>query len=142
MYKIEDFLEDNIKAVVIAFIIIFVIILLCIIFKNKKTYEIIECKTNGGYYERSITYKNSNDSCELTINAGGKPTGEYQLNINKVKISRNNKINVIVENKKISDETPESFSNPYCIIKFDFECNDVYVKDNYNKIYSLLNNVN
>ena len=142
MNKIEDFVEDNTKIVVITFIIVFAIVLLCIILKDKKTYEIVECKTNGGFYERSISYKNSEDFCELTINAGGKPTGKYQLSVDKVKISGKIKINIIVENKKISDETPESFSNPYCIIKFNFKCDDVYVKDNYNRIYSLLNNVN
>ena len=139
---IEEFIEDNIKVIVITFIIIFVVLALYFILREKKTYEIVECQSNGGYFERSITYKNDKNSCDLIINAGSKPTSTYTLKVKKVKISRKNNIEILVENKKLSDETKESFTNPYCKIKFNFPCNDVYVKDNHDRIYSLLNNVN
>ena len=65
-----------------------------------------------------------------------------KFKIKRVKISRNNNVTILVENEKISDETKESFTNPYCKIKFNFPCNDVYVKDNHNRIYSKIDNVN
>ena len=52
---IEEFIEDNIKVIVITFIIIFVVLALYFILREKKTYEIVECQRNGGYFERSIT---------------------------------------------------------------------------------------
>ena len=115
MDYIEEFIEDNIKIIVITFIVVFVVLALYFIFREKKTYEIVTCQSDGGYFERSFTNKNTNDSCDLAI---------------------------LVENEKISDETKESFTNPYCKIKFNFPCNDVYVKDNHNRIYSKIDNVN
>ncbi len=141
MLFLEEFIEDKIKSIVITIIVIFVVFALYFILREKKTYEIIECKTNGGYFERSISYKNDNDKCSLTINAGSKPTSIYKLKIKKVKINRNNNIAILVENNKISDETLESFTNPYCKIEFNFPCNDIYVKDNHNRIYSLVDDV-
>ena len=81
MLFLEEFIEDNIKSIVITIIVIFVVFALYFILREKKTYEIIECKTNGGYFERSISYKNDNDKCSLTINAGSKPTSIYKLKI-------------------------------------------------------------
>lgn len=142
MDYIEEFIEDNIKIIVITFIVLFVGLALYFIFREKKTYEIVTCQSDGGYFERSFTNKNTNDSCDLAINAGSKPTSQYILKIKRVKISRNNNVTILVENEKISDETKESFTNPYCKIKFNFPCNDVYVKDNHNRIYSKIDNVN
>lgn len=142
MELLEEFIEDNIKAIVITIIVLIVVFSLYFILREKKTYEIIECKSNGGYFERSIEYKNNNDTCNLTINAGSKPTSVYELKIKRVKISRNNNVVIEVENKKISDETLETFTNPYCKIEFNFPCNDVYVKDNHNRIYNKIDNVN
>lgn len=142
MDYIEKFIEDNIKIIVITFIVLFVVLALYFIFREKKTYEIVTCQSDGGYFERSFTNKNTNDSCDLAINAGSKPTSQYILKIKRVKISRNNNVTILVENEKISDETKESFTNPYCKIKFNFPCNDVYVKDNHNRIYSKIDNVN
>lgn len=142
MDYIEKFIEDNIKIIVITFIVVFVVLALYFIFREKKTYEIVTCQSDGGYFERSFTNKNTNDSCDLAINAGSKPTSQYMLKIKRVKISRNNNVTILVENEKISDETKESFTNPYCKIKFNFPCNDVYVKDNHNRIYSKIDNVN
>ena len=142
MDYIEEFIEDNIKIIVITFIVLFVVLALYFIFREKKTYEIVTCQSDGGYFERSFTNKNTNDSCDLAINAGSKPTSQYMLKIKRVKISRNNNVTILVENEKISDETKESFTNHYCKIKFNFPCNDVYVKDNHNRIYSKIDNVN
>ena len=142
MDYIEEFIEDNIKIIVITCIVLFVVLALYFIFREKKTYEIVTCQSDGGYFERSFTNKNTNDSCDLAINAGSKPTSQYMLKIKRVKISRNNNVTILVENEKISDETKESFTNPYCKIKFNFPCNDVYVKDNHNRIYSKIDNVN
>ena len=142
MDYIEEFIEDNIKIIVITFIVLFVVLALYFIFREKKTYEIVTCQSDGGYFERSLTNKNTNDSCDLAINAGSKPTSQYMLKIKRVKISRNNNVTILVENEKISDETKETFTNPYCKIKFNFPCNDVYVKDNHNRIYSKIDNVN
>lgn len=142
MDYIEEFIEDNIKIIVITFIVLFVVLALYFIFREKKTYGIVTCQSDGGYFERSFTNKNTNDSCDLAINAGSKPTSQYMLKIKRVKISRNNNVTILVENEKISDETKESFTNPYCKIKFNFPCNDVYVKDNHNRIYSKIDNVN
>lgn len=142
MDYIEEFIEDNIKIIVITFIVLFVVLALYFIFREKKTYEIVTCQSDGGYFERSFTNKNTNDSCDLAINAGSKPTSQYILKIKRVKISRNNNVTILVENEKISDETKESFTNPYCKIKFNFPCNDVYAKDNHNRIYSKIDNVN
>ena len=142
MDYIEEFIEDNIKIIVITFIVLFVVLALYFIFREKKTYEIVTCQSDGGYFERSFTNKNTNDSCDLAINAGSKPTSQYMLKIKRVKISRNNNVTILVENEKISDETKESFTNPYCKIKFNLPCNDVYVKDNHNRIYSKIDNVN
>lgn len=142
MDHIEEFIEDNIKIIVITFIVLFVVLALYFIFREKKTYEIVTCQSDGGYFERSFTNKNTKDSCDLAINAGSKPTSQYMLKIKRVKISRNNNVTILVENEKISDETKESFTNPYCKIKFNFPCNDVYVKDNHNRIYSKIDNVN
>ena len=142
MDYIEEFIEDNIKIIVITFIVLFVVLALYFIFREKKTYEIVTCQSDGGYFERSFTNKNTKDSCDLAINAGSKPTSQYMLKIKRVKISRNNNVTILVENEKISDETKESFTNPYCKIKFNFPCNDIYVKDNHNRIYSKIDNVN
>lgn len=142
MDYIEEFIEDNIKIIVITFIVLFFVLALYFIFREKKTYEIVTCQSDGGYFERSFTNKNTNDSCDLAINAGSKPTSQYMLKIKRVKISRNNNVTILVENEKISDETKESFTNPYCKIKFNFPCNNVYVKDNHNRIYSKIDNVN
>ena len=142
MDYIEEFIEDNIKIIVITFIVLFVVLALYFIFREKKTYEIVTCQSDGGYFERSFTNKNTNDSCDLAINAGSKPTSQYMLKIKRVKISKNNNVTILVENEKISDETKETFTNPYCKIKFNFPCNDVYVKDNHNRIYSKIDNVN
>lgn len=142
MEFLEEFIEDNIKAIVITIIVLIVVFSLYFILREKKTYEIIECKTNGGYFERSISYENNKDTCDLIINAGSKPTSVYELKIKKVKISRKNNIDILVENVKVSDETIETFTNPYCKIRFNFPCNDAYVKDNHNRIYSLIDNVN
>lgn len=142
MDYIEEFIEDNIKIIVITFIVLFVVLALYFIFREKKTYEIVTCQSDGGYFERSFTNKNTNDSCDLAINAGSKPTSQYMLKIKRVKICRNNNVTILVENEKISDETKESFTNPYCKIKFNFPCNNVYVKDNHNRIYSKIDNVN
>ena len=117
MDYIEEFIEDNIKIIVITFIVLFVVLALYFIFREKKTYEIVTCQSDGGYFERSFTNKNTNDSCDLAINAGSKPTSQYMLKIKRVKISRNNNVTILVENEKISDETKESFTNPYCKIK-------------------------
>lgn len=141
MDYIEEFIEDNIKVIAITFIILFVILALYFIFREKKTYEIVTCQSDGGYFERSITYNNTDDLCDLTINAGSKPTSQYMLKVKRVKISRSNNVTILVENEKISDETKESFTNPYCKIKFNFPCGDVYVKDNHNRIYSKIDNV-
>ena len=70
MDYIEEFIEDNIKIIVITFIVLFVVLALYFIFREKKTYEIVTCQSDGGYFERSFTNKNTNDSCDLAINAG------------------------------------------------------------------------
>ena len=41
MEYIEEFIEDNIKIIVITFIVLFVVLALYFIFREKKTYEIV-----------------------------------------------------------------------------------------------------
>lgn len=131
----EEFLERNIIKILIIIIVIIALIVLYFVLLGKKKYEIVSCETNGGNYQRGYTYENTEDSCTLTINSGSKASFEYKINIQKVSISLNNNINMVIENEKISDETKTAFSNPYCKIVFNFPCNDIYIKDTNNRIY-------
>lgn len=50
MDYIEEFIEDNIKIIVITFIVLFVVLALYFIFREKKTYEIVTCQSDGGVF--------------------------------------------------------------------------------------------
>lgn len=57
MDYIEEFIEDNIKIIVITFIVLFVVLALYFIFREKKTYEIVTCQSDGGILKEVLQIK-------------------------------------------------------------------------------------